>query len=308
MQKVNLASHNWQLCSTFSDEAQLVACIVDTHRSTCKFTRENFRAFYQTVWQNPRFVDCPAHLVSFVWTVKVVMIFCFMSPTCITTFVAKLTRFWISKPRILHHFVVPVIVYLVADVNLYEGAYTITCTFCWDIAIRLPPKPRFTVRSFPDKIIIFKKRYLFSADITQSWRLNLLSLSGEFHKRFAVWNFKTTPNTTFTRRFYTTDTGSPWRPYHTLMLRCRRVPSTRCPRPRTAYNSGRSSPSASRPPSATSSASLSQSQGSRCSGPRTRSHCWRWVGYSENTRWWSSVVIVAVNLESCFCAGAMLVS
>ena len=69
MQKVNLQSHNWQLCSTFSDEASLVACIVDTHRSTCKFTRENFRAFYQTVWQNPRFVDCPAHLVSFVATI-----------------------------------------------------------------------------------------------------------------------------------------------------------------------------------------------------------------------------------------------
>lgn len=62
MQKVNAQSQNWQLCAAFGDEGQLVRCIVDVHKTTCKFTRENFRVFCQTVFQNPQFVDCPAHL------------------------------------------------------------------------------------------------------------------------------------------------------------------------------------------------------------------------------------------------------
>ena len=63
MQKVNAQSQTSIMGSLLDNENEVLQKIIEAHIKTCEFTKSKLQVFREKAWQNPVFVDCPAHMV-----------------------------------------------------------------------------------------------------------------------------------------------------------------------------------------------------------------------------------------------------
>ena len=70
MQKVNAQLQGNLLNDALGDTSEVTDQVIAAHQQFCDFTQVKFKNLFEKAWKNPKFVDCPAHMVSnFVYNV-----------------------------------------------------------------------------------------------------------------------------------------------------------------------------------------------------------------------------------------------
>ena len=64
MQKVNNNAQSAVLGAILDNPTEVVRQVIDAHMNVSLFTSAKVNLMLERVWQNPQFVNCPAHMVS----------------------------------------------------------------------------------------------------------------------------------------------------------------------------------------------------------------------------------------------------
>lgn len=74
MQRVNSQSQSNLLSSILENDVEIIQKIIDAHMMHCDFTAAKFRPLFEKARENPQYVDCPAHMVSLLKKVLLLLV------------------------------------------------------------------------------------------------------------------------------------------------------------------------------------------------------------------------------------------